>query len=240
MEVFSLIWDFLFGTFIRIYHYLTTWYAHASEAGFEISKGSLIWYGFWAVLMCSSSMVAMTIAEVKFRSRLAHGILGFICPVISPVVLHFVMPTLAKQEEKQEDEEQHEAAKTAVPESGLKTYRKADGTEVIPDVDVMDQEYFSRISKDEAGNLRGPFILELDDGQILEIEHVLEALAPAVAVQMGSGDEARKIRLPYTKIMGCRTKEQWLVDMESDEDDGYDEDFEERNEDSSIEEEEGV
>jgi len=229
MEVFSLIWDFLFGTFIRINHYLETWYQNAAESGFVISKGSLITTTFWVILLCGSAMTAMTIAEIKFRNRLLHGALGFICPVIYPVLLYFVIPSgVAKKADKDKDEKSRKIAfEDAVPDSDLKAFSKTpeDDANAIPTGDVLDQAYFTRIAKDETGNLRGPFILELDDDQILEIECIVDALAPAVAVQIGQNDNARTIRLPYNKIKSCMTKANWLAEADVPEDDEHEDEL---------------
>ena len=226
MDFFGLIWDFLFGFFIRTHHYLVTWYQNASDAGFVISKASLIGTVFWVTVACASAMVAMTFAEMKFRNRFLHGALGLICPVIYPVVFYFTVSSDSKKKAAEEEEKKREAAiKDALPESELKAFSKTlpDDEEVVPHAEVLDQAYFTRISKDELGNLRGPFILELDDDQILEIAHVLEALPPAVAVQIGEGEKSRKIRLPYAKITSCMTKAQWLAEAEEPEEDNKEE-----------------
>jgi len=223
MEVFTIIWDVLFGTFIRINNYLETWSHNATEFGFVISKGSLIMTTFWMVVLCASAMVAMTIAEVKFRNRFLHGALGFVCPVIYPFVLYFVIPSCAKKPEVSYEEEkrQQAALEDVIPDSDLKAFSKNSEESVIPIGDEMDQAYFTRIAKDETGKLRGPFILELDDDQILEIECIIEALSPAVAVQIGHDDHARTIRLPYNKIKTCMTKADWLTEADMPEDEEH-------------------
>ena len=224
MDFFSLIWDFLFGFFIRTHHYLVTWYQNASDAGFVISKGSLIGTAFWVTVACASAMTAMTFAEMKFRNRILHGGLGLICPVIYPVVLYFTIPSAGKKKAAKEAEKKKAAAlKDALPGSELKAFAKTspDDADVIPKAEVLDQAYFTRIAKDELGNLRGPFILELDDDQILEVVCIVDALPPAVAVQIGEGEKARKVRLPYAKITSCMTKAQWLAEAEEDDEEDY-------------------
>ena len=215
MEVFNLIWDFLFGTFIRIHHYLTTWYTNATDCGFVISKTSLITWSFLVIVLCGSAMAAATFAEIKFRNRLLHGILGFCLPVAYPVLLFLVIPKGVDTGKKEQKEESRKISTDALPKTNLKTFEKEEKPEdLIAGAEVMDQAFFTRISKDEHGNLLGPFIIELDDGQILEIEYIIEAFQPAVAVQIGKDEDARRIRLPYSKIKGCQTKEQWLAEAQ--------------------------
>ena len=217
MEFLGYIWDFLFGFFIQSYHYFVTWFQNAEKCGFVISKSYLIEITFVMIVLCGSVMATMTIAELKFRNRIAHGIVGFILPVIYPVLFFFIIPPLKKKTaDDDEDMNYKKIAKKEVPKSELKTFnkKKASVTEAIPESDVLDQNYFTRIAKDEMGNLRGPFMVELDDDQILEVECIIEALQPAVAVQIGQGEKAKKIRLPYARIKKCITKEQWLAESE--------------------------
>lgn len=226
MEVFGFIWDFLFGTIIRSYHYITSWYANATEYGFVISTGAVIQAFLWGIVFCGSAFTAMTFAELKNRNRYMHFGLGFICPVVYPALLYFLLPTIGVAKKKKEDEQEgseDEPLKNALPKSDIRAFNKMDdGMENLPLPEELDKHYFSAIAKDEHGNMRGPFILELNDGQILEIQAIVEALDPAVAVQIGTDEDARKIRLPYPKIKGCKTKEQWLADAEAEANQGYD------------------
>ena len=174
MELIGLIWDTLFGFFIQTHHYFATWLQNAADNGFVISKGSLIGTVAWCLILCGSAMAAMTIAEIKFRNRIGHGVLGLICPVIYPVVLYFVIPSAVKKE-IDEDAFEKELLGDTIPDSDLKAFSKTkkSDADVIPDSDALDQQYFTRTAKDEMGKPRGPFILELDDDQILEIECML-------------------------------------------------------------------
>ena len=217
MEFLGYIWDFLFGFFIQSYHYFATWFQNAEECGFVISKSYLIEITVVMIVLCGSVMAAMTVAELKIRNRLVHGLLGLILPVIYPILIFFIIPPLNKKRtDDDEDLDHKKMAKKESPKPELKTVDKetASDSETVPDSDLLDQNYFTRISKDEMGNLCGPFMIELDDDQVLEIECIIEPLQPAVAVQIGQGEKARKIRLPYAKIRKCVTKEQWLASSE--------------------------
>ncbi len=216
MEVFNLIWDFLFGTFIRIINYMESWFANATEAGFNPSAGTMITISIFILIFCGSGMTAMTFAEIKNRNRWLHGILGLMVPIVYPVILYFAIPKAGVEKKSEEEEKPETAEPDVIPDSDLKAYTggQGDGTGIHPSSGQYDQNYFSKISKDEKGNFQGPFILELDDNQILEIECIVEALTPAVAVQIGQGDEGRTIRLPYNRIKGCKTKRRWLAEAE--------------------------
>jgi len=159
----------------------------------------------------------MTFAEMKNRNRWGHFALGIIFPIVYPVVMYFVFSKVGASKKEEEEEEKTESADPdQIPDSDLKSYADGQGDETgaFPASGLLNQDYFSKISKDETGNFRGPFILELDDGQILEIECIVEALVPAVAVQIGKEAESRTIRLPYMKIQSCKTKRRWLEEAE--------------------------
>ena len=218
MDAFRFIWDFLFGTIIRSYNFFDSWFQNASEHGFKMSTGSMIISSFISLIFCGSALTAMTFAELKNRNRWLHCAIGFFVPIVYPAILYFVIPKIGEshsEEEEEEEEEVHEKSEE-VPESDLKAYAdgKGDGTGIMPAHGILNQDYFSKRGKDERGNFIGPFILELEDGQILEIEYIVEAFPQAVAVQLGQGDEGRTIRLPYSKIKDCKTKRRWLEEAE--------------------------
>lgn len=215
MEVFSLVWDFLFGTFIRMNNYLESWYENAAEAGFTVSKGSMATTLIWVLLLCGSAMTAMTFAELKNRNRWLHAALGFFLPVIYPVILFFGISKLGVDGKKEEEEQA--LIEDDVPDSDLKAYADGHGdqTGTLPASGKMDQNFFAGISTDENGNPCGPFVIELDDGQMLEIECITEALPQAVAIQIGEGDTGKTIRLPYDRIKDCKSRERWLDESEA-------------------------
>lgn len=232
MDAFYFIWDFFFGTLIRTYNYFVTWFENATEHGFRISQSAIITQSLISLLFCGSAFTAMTFAELKNRNRWVHFAIGLLVPVIYPAVLYFAIPKIGAKEEDEEDEEEEEHEKATLPDSEFRSYSKGKGgsAEVLSDDAIMDQNYFNKISKDEEGNLLGPFVLELSaDGQILEVEHIVEALPNAVSVQLGHGAGGKKIRLPYDKIKDCKTKAHWLEEsqhqaFEEEEDEIYEED----------------
>ncbi len=219
MDVVGFIFQLFFGTAISSVRYFTTWWDHATAAGFHPSVGSMIFTTIVVSLFLGSGFVAMTIAELNFRSRPLHFALGVVLPIAYPIFIHTSMtkavPDSDDDEEEEEEEEAQPAAvadKEELPDSALKTFKKAqeedyNGIYHGP----FEQRFFEYMSRDEQGNQKGPFILELvDDGRILEISAISAAFSNAVALITGDDNNSRTIRLPYSKIKSFCTKKAWL------------------------------
>ena len=233
MGILQFIWNFFFGSFQWVIDFVNGWFKKAAESGFQIDKWGMTGLALFFLLIVASGMVAMTIAEVKNRNRPLHCVLGCLVPVVYPVLLYFVLPELkiVSREEKELEKmvESMGQASTELPESELKTVAKADKrgetpafAENVPQ--EINQKYFARIMTDELGNPTGPYMFEMDDGKILEVNKIAAALNNVVAVEVGQvGVNAKTIRLPYNKIMVCSLKEQWLSEADNDED--YEEEY---------------
>jgi hypothetical protein len=236
MDAIKLILDFLFGGFIRLEHYISTWWEHATAAGFSPSIGSMVFISIVMAILCASGFAAMTIAELRQRSRPLHFALGLALPIAYPIFIHYTMPIPAEKvrekEEEEESRQEHlgEPAGDAIPDSELKTYKKM--KEIEEDIGSFkgpfDQRFFEYMSRDEAGRPQGPFILEMTEGgRILEINSIVSALPAVVAVETGEGENAKTLRIPYDKIKSFNTKEAWLEEAMGEDLDEDDEDDEE-------------
>ena len=234
MGIFQFLWSFFFGSFQWIIDFINEWYSQAQDAGFSPSQGTMIGITIFLIIVVGSGLTAMTIAELKYRQRSLHFILGMLLPVAYPVLLYFVLPEFKIVSKEEKELEAMVAsmpeAEDAIPDSELKSVARSDAkgerldTELEPAV-VMNQQYFGRISTDEMGNPTGPFMLETNDGRILEIEHISGALQNVLAVEIGQENgETKTIRLPYQNIKSCMLKDEWLNESEMDID--YDEEVE--------------
>lgn len=233
MGILHFIWNFFFGSFQWVIDFINKWSKEAADAGFSINKGSMMTIAILLALVVASGMVSMTIAEVKNRNRPLHCVLGCLLPIAYPVLLYFVLPEfkMVSTEEKELEKmvESMGEAKTEVPESELKSVAKADKKGQTPVLDgsqpkQLNQQYFARIMTDEVGNHTGPYMFEMDDGKILEVNKITAALNNVLAVEVGKvGTDAKTIRLPYNKVKVCSLKEEWL--SEADEDEDYEEEL---------------
>ncbi len=86
-----------------------------------------------------------------------------------------------------------------------------DDENATPEEPQFNQEYFSLIARDESGDYLGPFILETDDGRIIEVCKIIKCLPEVIAIEIiDKNDNIRKIRMPYSKVKGCWLKEDYL------------------------------
>ena len=232
MGIFQFLWNFFFGSFEWVIDFINEWYAQAAQAGFHPDKGTLVGITIVLIIVIGSGLAAMTVAEVRMRQRFIHFFLGMLFPVAYPILLFFVLPEFKIVSKEEKELEKMIASmpdeEGAVPESELRSVAKSDARGQMPAMEhslVMNQQYFARISTDELGNQTGPFIMEMHDGRILEVDHISGALQNVLAVEVKQDSgECRTIRLPYQNIRSCRLKEEWLNEAEEDVD--YDEDQE--------------
>ncbi len=74
----------------------------------------------------------------------------------------------------------------------------------------LDMGYLTSIAVNEDGTAAGPFILELVDGQELEVLRIMnpmETLSVLEIPGVKSGDAPRNVRLPYAKMKSIRYKD---------------------------------
>lgn len=224
MGIFQFLWNFFFGSFQWVIDFIQEWYSQATEAGFNPSQGTMIGITIFLIIVIGSGLTAMTVAEIKNRQRFLHFFLGILFPVAYPILLFFVLPEfkITSKEEKELEKmiSNMSDEDNLLPQSELKSVAKADAKGVALAMDhgvIMNQQYFGRICTDELGNPTGPFILEMNDGRILEAKHIAGALQSVLAVEISlETGENKTIRLPYQNIRACKLKEEWLNEAEED------------------------
>jgi len=75
----------------------------------------------------------------------------------------------------------------------------------------FNQRHFSNIATDENGNFRGPFMVETNDSRFLEAIRITNALPEVLVVEIQvEGGKTRSVRLPYSKIVECKLKSEWM------------------------------
>ena len=230
--MFQFIINLLFGSFIWVVRFIEKWYEQTAQVGFHQSNFLIFLFIIFAILIVGSSMFAMTVAEIKNRNRLVNGLIGAFLPVVYPILMYFVMPKY-KMSNKADEEKKKIKAKTleplppqeVIPKSNMKSIQKADKKGIDPsaiemeEVQEYNETYFSHIMKDESGNYMGPFIFELQDGKILEVQRIAGVMPNATSIVLGTSEEdARTIRLPYDKIQACHLKSDWIEGEEFEED----------------------
>ncbi|NOY75959.1 MAG: hypothetical protein GXP32_09260 [Kiritimatiellaeota bacterium] len=223
MDVLKLIFNFLFGSFVTLWNYFSSWWTNALASGLDPSPFKLVAIFLAVAFVFGSGYAAMTFAEMKFRNRGLHFIGGLILPVVYPLLFFYLVPTVDDGKPKDDMEVEKEALveddasdeedtvvedSPAIPESEFVKIDQPDDpyTGGFPEPAAplaMNQEYFARISRLEDGSMAGPFTVKLVDGTQLKILAIVDVLPEVLSVQMEVDGEIRKVRLPYAKITNC-------------------------------------
>lgn len=208
MNILFWIKDIIFGTFSSLFVLIEECYVKVSESGLDPDWLSLTAKSVILVIIFGSAFMSASVAEMRNRNRLIHCVLGLIIPWIYPVAIFFLLPKYNPS--KKRIAEEHEIAEEKeVPESHLKSYKKTGKDEISAEPDIMElsPHYFAMLAKDEAGTPRGPFILKLKDGRILEISKIINPLPDIVIVEIEElKGNVKTVRFPYSQIQSCQDK----------------------------------
>jgi len=76
---------------------------------------------------------------------------------------------------------------------------------------IMNQQFFASISVDPSGNHMGPFMFEMSDGRFLEAIRIVNPMSDLLLLEIpGEAGRPKTIRIPYSKILDCKLKSDWL------------------------------
>lgn len=215
-----LVWikDIIFGSFSSLLVLIEGCYVKVCESGLDPDWTALTAKALILVIVLGSAFTSASIAELRNRNRLLHFVVGLIIPWIYPVVIFFFLPKYYPSKKKAEVE--HEIAeKNEIPDSHLKSYKKRRKDEIStePDTVGISPRHFAMLSKDEAGNSRGPFILELKDGRTLEVSKIINTLPEVVIVEIEElKGKPKTVRFPYSQIQSCQDKMEPISDNKKD------------------------
>ena len=136
-----------------------------------------------------SAALSSNIAEKRGQKYIPHFFIGFILPIIYPLLLLTTMKNklkIAKEEAHQADE----------PEDD------------IPELDIaidINEDYFKQYPTDKNGHRAGPFVFETDQG-IITAQFIIEIQKQLLIIQtINSKEQEQTLRLPYEKIISCNT-----------------------------------
>ncbi|GEM_PF-5261703 len=186
----------------------------AYEAGLTPEWGSIIAVSILIFIYMGSPFAAATIAEITGKNRLVHFMLGLVLPWVYPIFMFIKLTKEPAKDLKEKpdqgepvSEDDNKALDGELPESHLR-YEYEESSEMSdtsPELaPVMNQQYFARIASDESGNPLGPYILELNDGRVVEVSKISNTLPDVVILEVVEGGRSNTIRFPYSKIKTCR------------------------------------
>lgn len=201
---------------------------------FSPSVLTMFGISFAVALYLSSGFIAATAAELRGRNPLPHFIGGVIFPFIYIGVVYALpkkpkpirpedlivydedgnyVPTISQ---KLTQKYKEKVGEEYVPEPQLPKEEEQTGSvEEIPGEEeaelAFDQKYISSIATDDMGNYFGPFMIGIDNGRYIEALRILDAYPEVCELEIaGDDDKPRKIRLPYSKIVSCELKSDWI------------------------------
>ena len=163
------------------------------------------------IIFLGSGCISGSIAEERMRNIAGHFILGFIVPIIYPILIYMKLSVHSKEEargRKVLDFEQVEGAPPVEtpPPAMVENAPPAllDSRMLDKPVVVFDQAYFKKVAVDMSGNYRGPFLLTVN-GEKLKTERIIDSLPEVVLIEFLSADgKMQNMRIPYKNIEGCQ------------------------------------
>ena len=147
------------------------------------------------IILVGSAAYAATIAESRRHRPLLFFIKGLLVPVIYPLTIKGTLEEVIIE-------------KNVVEKKTLAIQKQDDLNLDLSQPDnkdaegniVFDQLFFAKRQLDDDGELRGPFLMMVNDIEV-NVFHIVEAKETAVAVDAETNEgEHRTLRLPYDQI----------------------------------------
>jgi len=175
----------------------------------ELQQISLDWQmlclvvGAFLIVLFSACFSA-SISEYRLRGVWIHFILGLALPVIYPLII-FTSMSIKQDKVQDEEEDPNNVIKgEGAPEVVYKGSGAPDAEiEFTGETEDLNQYYFQKIHRDDEGNRRGPFILDVD-GDVIRAESIIEVTPGFIIIEtLNSDDKRQRLRVPYDKIVNC-------------------------------------
>jgi hypothetical protein len=178
-----------------------------SEADITVSPAVLIGWLIFLTICMLSAFWAASIAASRKHGILQHVLLGAVAPIAYPAFILFTLDVKGAKEREQAKLEAEEKAKAeAAEEERLAEMmgRSADedaGAEAEPE--TYDREYFKNISRNESGQLTGPWLITYKNQTVCALS-IVECLEEVLVVEIETpSGERQRIRIRYVLIEGC-------------------------------------
>lgn len=157
------------------------------------------------VVWLASGCAAATVAELRRHGPWLHFCGGIVIPIGYPLFVLFVLPRKKEKEAKVKEEKvTHIEGPPPVEQPPVSKIKAHLEPVIEAEEPAFNQAYFKRIASDSEGNLRGPFTFNIG-GEQLRVERIVEAMPAAVVIEIvDAQNKAQTIRLPYTRIEGCK------------------------------------
>lgn len=158
-----------------------------------LDVGLLIQLILIGLILLISASYSSTFAEQRGHKHQRHFLLGFILPIIHPLLITFTMKSRAK-----EDTNSQSLIVAPLEEEDL-----------IPEVDIaldINDEFFKQFPTNDEGLRIGPFIFETENGMI-QAQSILDIQDNLLVLETKNSNTGtpQRLRLPYEKIISCNT-----------------------------------
>lgn len=212
----------IIGSLTAVYNYFAKL---VIESGLTPQWGSIVWWCVLVVIYLGSPFLSATISESKGHGILLHFIGGLVFPYLYPIIIHFALPSRLRIHAPQEPEEEEVKPTLTVTSARQKSERMASESAEVEfeatapafeeegnDAPVIGQQFFTSISVTETGVTRqGPFMVEMDDGTVIEAQKIVKPQEKIVVLEIqGEAGTSRTLRIPYSKIVDCKLKSDWM------------------------------
>lgn len=187
---------------------LVTW---ARDAGVHPSLAMVIFLTILVAVALGSAFLSADIAEKRERNRVTHFLLGLLLPWFYPLSFSQFIRAPAQKADLDALEKAREGE---LPESmieGVGTGAFNQARRIISDSQEMritqfDQQTFRTAAFNEFGEARGPFKIDLTDGNSVEVSRILDALDNVLLLELiDEAGKPKKLRIPYEHIVSCVT-----------------------------------
>lgn len=237
MRDFKILWDVVYSAAEAIFTFIVHWVKFTMACNLSPSIPVIMACFLTLAFLLGSGFAAATVAEVKEKNRFLHFIGGICFPYFYPAAIHYFIPAPNQdyrppkdiENEKRELESKRltNALNEKIANDPFAAMLKSKTTETPPEQtetavqpaqesaqsgsQEFNQNYFTSIATDENGEFKGPFMIDFNDGRIVEASKIVNVMAEAIEIETpGDGDSIRKIRVPYSKISGCTLKSNWM------------------------------
>jgi hypothetical protein len=178
-----------------------------SEADIAVSPMVLLVWLILLTICMLSAFWAASIAASRKHGVLQHILLGAVAPIVYPAVILFTLDVKGAKEREQAKLEAEEKARAEAAEQERlaemmgRNLDEDAGAEAEPE--TYDRDYFKKISRNETGQLTGPWLISYKNQTICALS-IVECLDEVLVVEIETpSGERQRIRVRYILIEGC-------------------------------------
>ncbi|MBT3286081.1 MAG: hypothetical protein HN849_21995 [Victivallales bacterium] len=181
-----------------------------SGAGISLDPRLLLGIIILLTICMASSFWAGSIAGSRRHPLLLHALIGAVAPIAYPATIMFTLDLQGAKEREQAKLDEEAAAEAEEAERvrlaevmGRSPTPEDEDAGAEAESETFDEEYFKRISRNETGQLTGPWLISYNNQSVCAL-NIAECLDQVVVVEIETpGGDRQRIRIRYVLIEGC-------------------------------------